>query len=827
MNVYNRSNDPPTKRKIEFLALNYLAKAAPANLKDLGLSPKITSQMEEMFQLGLMNEAMSYHREAPVFERYISTALDQTFAKEAQGRFWLTDTTHFEPLFPIFFNVAETTETGNVNSLIGGWVQNITQALEEHVENNPQDYLSKYINPPLLFDLTPLLSDLIKTEGDPGNEEAFAEKKGEVLEALNEAIERTIVEFKTTHLESPLTSEDEQKLRVFLKSNIISVCRCEVGPENEGMGVLKRIDFFLNPDDCKLPDSMFAPDSEETFLNWKLKGKKNDNRFLSDLIADLDSRSKTQIESFVNHTGIRIGGVNGREKVFNFISLKELVGEIGGGHRMTEYAVHGRNVTAFKEKEEILDMALFNRFKTKMNDANFAQANPHIAILGETTAATIEGLMKDITEEKWTELNDNPDTRMIVQQSLYRMMQHLAIAENNTDNFTKYSQAIELISYEMATLLALSFPYKESDFQEIYKKQVNEMVPETLQDGIAVGLAKSAMNVFAGVNAAVLTQNPHPERVCDANSYFEVVSFIGENRTVQDVISGPEIKTVNLYAGEFNHNVNVKMSHSHYTAGSVINDIEVLLNQNKSNSEFGIERLTVALDVTIDFLKSKKAEELLKHFSQEITDGRLNFVFFRSGQKFDMLGIDNYYGSPFWMVNNGEPQWEEFNHLPANDIYKTDQLSMQWFCLVNKHAPLALDNYRKQIFDNARHIISQVPDDLKPNNGRSQNVRVSTVAKDMEPAFIDIKILNDIPEKTMDMLQELLYKKFAEKGVKIHSKGSFGFYHANFNVLPSKEDMRPRNIRINPGLDAEENQIIIDFIKDIPKAMRDLEERPI
>jgi len=326
------------------------------------------------------------------------------------------------------------------------------------------------------------------------------------------------------------------------------------------------------------------------------------------------------------------------------------------------------------------------------------------------------------------------------------------------------------------------------------------------------------MNAFAGINAAVRAMNPNAERVYGEESYFEEVMFIGKNRSTKDVLANKDIASVDLYVSEFNHNINISTEHSHYTEGEIIRDVEALLKEKP-----GTKHLTVALDVTIDFINSDKVKKVLTHFAKEIQEGKLNFVFFRSGQKFDMLGMDNYYGASYWTVNNGGEQWKGFDSMMRSETYKTDPLTRQWFSLVNKYAPAALDTYRGRIFENAKAILKEVPKELLPGASKDQQIRVSTVDKNMEPAFIDIKILNDHPEKTMEFLHKKLYERFAKAGVKMHSRGSFGFYHPNFNVIPAKEDLKPRNIRINPGLNPEDNKIIVAFLKDIPKLMVEFE----
>jgi len=362
----------------------------------------------------------------------------------------------------------------------------------------------------------------------------------------------------------------------------------------------------------------------------------------------------------------------------------------------------------------------------------------------------------------------------------------------------------------MATLLALTSPFKEDEFAKIYVEQL-DFVPNELRGYAKVGVTKSAMNAFAGINAAVKSVQPEMQRAYGEGSYFEEVGFIGSNRSAQEVMQNPSIERVDLYVGEFNHNINVDPSHSHYTPGDIQGDVASLLQAKPKT-----EHLTVAVDCTIDFIHSDKAKQLLERFSKEIKEGKLNFVFFRSGQKFDMLGMDNYYGGAFFMINNGAEYWKGFDDLLSRDSFKTDSLSQQWFCLINQCAPQATDAYRKQIFDNTRMILSQMPEVLKPGN--NDEVRISTVAQGMDPCFIDIKLTGK-KIKSWD-IEELLYPKFIEHQAKIHFRGSFGFYHANVNFINGPGGKV--NVRINPGLNPEEVQYIVDFLKELAEKVKSL-----
>lgn len=82
-----------------------------------------------------------------------------------------------------------------------------------------------------------------------------------------------------------------------------------------------------------------------------------------------------------------------------------------------------------------------------------------------------------------------------------------------------------------------------------------------------------------------------------------------------------------------------------YEVGDIIGEVEALLAAKPET-----ERLTIAVDETIDYVRSEQVTRLLERFSKEIKEGKLNFVFFRSGQKFDMLGIDNYDRHFIWLI---------------------------------------------------------------------------------------------------------------------------------------------------------------------------------
>ena len=133
-----------------------------------------------------------------------------------------------------------------------------------------------------------------------------------------------------------------------------------------------------------------------------------------------------------------------------------------------------------------------------------------------------------------------------------------------------------------------------------------------------------------------------------------------------------------------------------------------------------------------------------------------------------------------------------------------------------------MEDYRATVFNNAKTILSQIPENLKP--GKNSKIRISMVEKGpdgestMDAAFIDIKIItNKGAGAIRDHIQQKLYHKFAEYEKNIHSRGSFGFYHPNFNVIEGENF----NVRINPGLYPSEAKILVEFLNEIAKDYAD------
>jgi len=429
-------------------------------------------------------------------------------------------------------------------------------------------------------------------------------------------------------------------------------------------------------------------------------------------------------------------------------------------------------------------------------------------LFAKATVRMMRTLLLKIGDENWEKMQKDPAIRELTQTVMHRIMLHLQTAVMNVHNFRKFYKAIDAAHAEFTAFLVLYHPFDPSTFEETYRRFLNSIDIHPT----SIGLAKSAMNVFAGINSAVLKDNPNPVRICARHSYYEEVELVGGNSTLDETLADDTIDKVDLYVGEFNHNIVLESKYTNYKKGTLIEDIERIFTEKPLT-----DRLTVTIDATIDLANSEDLKELLRRFSDEISQGKLNIVVFRSGQKFDMMGLDNYFGSPFYIINNGDEKWNSFRSIQTDEIYHTDKESQQFFTWMAEAGPDLIDEYKTKIFQNARAILDIVPDSLKPEEGKK--VCVSTFESDVKTSFIEISIDFQDKEKS-SMLLDWTQARFIELMIKndklAYRRLSFGFPHPNIMQIENK-------LRISPGVDPDDIKVFRQFFHEFEAKLNELE----
>ena len=218
----------------------------------------------------------------------------------------------------------------------------------------------------------------------------------------------------------------------------------------------------------------------------------------------------------------------------------------------------------------------------------------------------------------------------------------------------------------------------------------------------------------------------------------------------------------------------------------------------------------MALDCTLDFIDSSRVSSLLNEFQDEIAKGILNVICYRSGIKFDLFGMDNYCGAPFYMIHSQTPTWAGFEALLTDPALQTDRLSFNWFCVAYQNAAPQLELYRKHIFDNTRAFLNKIPERLFSHQA---NYRIVPVKEGADPAFVDIKISGPLHQmKGPALIAGCLSLKCMEGGQPIFYRPSLGLYHANFTMLFSEECT---TMRLTLGLDPAQVDVLVDCFQKI------------
>lgn len=493
----------------------------------------------------------------------------------------------------------------------------------------------------------------------------------------------------------------------------------------------------------------------------------------------------TLTHSFVEETGIVLGAIHLRRLVPEAFPLSYDSTKLN-----KEFSkIH------FENQEDFIKAIKFNKIENN--------SNPHVIVLGVSFLNMLKGLMSKIDAYKWKTLNQDPATREILQTVLFKIIMHLNNAESFIEVDNKFIQAIELAHAELATLLELISPFQPKDFQPIYLKQL-EIIPKSLLAHVKAGLSKTAETVFAEVNVAVRTQNSKSVCAWSEGFYFEHALLLGNKQKIETALKDSHLDTIDLYGCTFNPSIESDDKNVPYVQKNLITDIENILKE-KPNTQ----HLTVAIDFTNDYFNSEKSKQLLEHFASHIHSGRLNFVFFGSGQKFDMLGMDHFYGSPFYIINNGAGHWKSFDKLFTEEVHKTDHLSTQWFCLLHEFASKSVDEFRHLFFKNTKNIIQNLPEKLF---SKKRKITVSKVDEKTDLTFIDVKI-KGIFNKIIGSLLVSYFQFYAVVcKVKASIRGSFGFLHPNVTLIFSSD---ATTLRLHPGIPQSDNQPIIKFLQHI------------
>jgi hypothetical protein len=756
VDVYQNTHRNEIKRKIGFLILNYLSRNAPIKEKSS------TSAFDNM---GIFdsNGNFDYHRFSSVANRHlfnfkVAPRLPDLCNSSIEGEdkdicdVFLLERKEITLLLPLFFDVIlapqgiRNTSQDSINQELRNYIFSLTQQNSSLASKQKR----------FLMDLTPFLKDLIIFDGDNDKYNAFSEKLREI---------RKNIEFQLETFASQYAKGDFlDKIVEYLKLNICYICQFEMN----GTHFLIKVPVYRDTNLKYHPTSVFD---------------------------DIEITHHEYLKNFIKRSGIGLGAIKCRQYLFDFTDIDTLFRKrFYNERRLLEYTGRGLKYTLyFASLTDLIEKGLFKRLKKILSDYVGEPQFEHFAILGQGIVKLIEGLVKEVSHEKWTRLNSDFEMRQLIQTSLYRLMLHMAKIEPAGDNFEEFVSVIELVHAELSQLLFLLKPFQDHSFPDIFLQNFTLDI-EGLYS--SAGVTSCAQNFGMTMLSLCHHKDPSSAQVFEEGIYYENAST-KIMTSLESALRNKAINKINFYLTEFYHNCqSVSFSTKvDYSKTHVAANIERIFREKPDT-----DRLTVLVDSTIDYTLSPDNQQLIERFQGEIVQGRIQFMFFKSGIKMEMFGMDNYHGAPFVVINNGEKYWKELNAPLFRKDFQTDELTMQWFCLAYKYAFKELEWYKSKIFKNTQDLISRIPQ----SRYTSMGIQAATFAKGALTTFIHLKTILGI-KLSLNIFKD----KFAGRGVKCYiNRSSFGFLHPNFIEIGNE------NIRINPGLDPKDNEIIEEFLKD-------------
>lgn len=761
MNVYQNTRRVDIKRKIGFLTLDYLVHNAPIWTEDKSFSSHNVGIFDEdgdyeyhRFSLRIDKRLFNFNVGPRLTNLCNSCTLDRDDKLRVLCDIFLLERKGIGFLWPLFFKVIEIPTDHNTQLLFS------PQELNEHIVTTRLS--STPMEDPLLMDLTPLLKDFIIIDNDQDKYRRFEQKLLEIRHQVEVQLEKAAMSFSSIY---PLAQIQE-----YFKLNICYICQFEMN----GTQFLIKIPIF--------------------------RYKITLNFYPVSIIDEIEIHHHKKLKEFIKRSGIGLGGAKCRQQLFNFVDIETLFKKrFYDERRLIEYTGKGKNALYFASPAELLEKQLYKRLKKMVTNFSYDSNFEHYVILGQATINLLEGLINEISHEKWVVLNSDLEMRQLIQTSFFRLTLHMSKIEQIGENFQEFGNTMELIHCEISTLLFLIKPCFEDSFECIYLQNLN-FIPKVEGFCTRAGVTSCAQNFAMTMLGLCHRVDPSSNQAHQGQSYYEY-QYSDQIDSLETILCDFNTKKINFYLTEFYHNCqNVTFSNIfiHYSKVDVASDIEEIFRQKPET-----EHLTVLVDATIDFTNSSENQKLLEKFQKEILEGRIQFMFFRSGIKLEMFGMDNHYGSPFIVINNGSSYWKQLNAPLFRKDFQTDSLSMQWFCLVYKYAFKELEWYKRKMFINTQDLIKRIPEEYYSN----EKINSATFGVDVLTTFIHIKT-----KLGREPIVDTFKRKFDERDVKCYKdRSSFGFIHPNITIFGIT------NVRINPGLNPKDNEIIEEYLKELIK----------
>lgn len=423
--------------------------------------------------------------------------------------------------------------------------------------------------------------------------------------------------------------------------------------------------------------------------------------------------------------------------------------------------------------------------------SNEQGAAPYLQIMPEAIFQLLEGLAETGEIERLFKENNLTSLLQVFVTHLRGAMKNAVSSKND---LLAFCTQLECIHQIIQDILALAPIHDETVLEKCITARLNPILPAGLGPP-QVHLKASGMRCLASVCAAVEALKGSPAlcvvqmkdiyyesaAIVDAAPSYENVILDGDTFNAQGIeaaLKGGVSQPVDLFICEFHHNVSV--NRSSYTSENITEQVKAMHYKG-----YLAEPCTLLIDTTINLELSDDFQVLFNDpvIKQLIEKGKLNVVLFRSAQKFDMLGADNYYGGIAISVNrrdNFAPFRERMNR-PEDQLRG---LNYQGIAHLHKYAGEQIDRYRKAIMKNTHLLYDLLPAKCKYVPGTTNPIQISAIQDEMA-CFLDIKFRmgslgEDVERELAKVFAHLISTVIGGKHIGLTARPSFGFTNINY-----------------------------------------------
>jgi len=559
-----------------------------------------------------------------------------------------------------------------------------------------------------------------------------------------------------------------------------------------------------------------------------------------------------KLESAMMESGTRVDPIAAKEALLKLSSPLDLLKEIG--IQPTTLATVGKvDVTDLKNKQTSIDSSIpgvvpslsvlmeqpvWSKFKDLAKDMP-EPVPPYIKIYTAATFDLLNGL-ENLLKDKGgiDQAFEDRGIKEVLQIAYYRLINAAQSAIFHKDDMLAFLNDIELMHDQMQMVLAITQPYEQDvDLEESIQRSLATTIPEKYKPIVRhkASAMHSLSSVFSSIEQLKGPENPVQVLTLKDNYYessgakgfdgavqhakaFKSTTLDGQKlekegsmtTAVYEDEQAPEPGSLDLYVCDFHHNISVQSNEYHVE--DLIKQIDELYAQNIPSDTF-----TVAVDCTVDFIASTDNQALVAHFQEKIDAGTLNIVLFRSAQKFDMLGMDNYYGGFTVTINNGdEGPFEAFNQRMKRDDDQVGGLAHQGMAHTMEHGAEHTDAYRKALMDNTQYLYKEL---VSAGMGNKNSPIYIAKTTDPNAVFLDIQFPDAAQSQYPGSFYYALLNWGQRNNLALTTRQSFGFATSNLTMVPPK-------LRLNPGLeDKKSMNEYVRFFKESAEVLRKTKTR--